>query len=77
MNIQLIYDDVFFSIQLMISWQSQLTPVQMQNVASYILTMQGTTPANPKEPQGELYVPPADDQGAGEDVEEAQAISMN
>ncbi len=36
----------------MISWQSQLRPAEMQKVASYILTMRGTNPANPKEPQG-------------------------
>jgi cytochrome c oxidase cbb3-type subunit 3 len=65
----------------MISWQSQLTPSQMQNVGSYILTLQGTTPANPKEPQGELYVPAAEEsvegaEGAEEGAEEAQAISM-
>ena len=40
----------------MISWRNQLTPVQMQNVASYIKTLVGTNPPNPKEPQGELYV---------------------
>ena len=39
----------------MIPWQDQLSPEQMQQVSSYILTMQGSTPANPKEPQGELY----------------------
>ena len=39
----------------MISWKSKLTPQQMQRVSSYILSMQGSTPANPKEPQGELY----------------------
>jgi cytochrome c oxidase cbb3-type subunit 3 len=47
----------------MISWESQLRPVQMAQVSSYIQTLQGTTPANPKEPQGELYSPeeaPAD-----------------
>lgn len=37
----------------MISWKSQLSPLQMQQVASYILSMQGTEPANPKEPQGD------------------------
>lgn len=42
----------------MISWAPLLSPEQMQNVASYVLTQfPGTTPANPKEPQGELYVP--------------------
>lgn len=41
----------------MISWESQLRPVQMAQVSSYIQTLQGTTPANPKEPQGDLYAP--------------------
>lgn len=46
----------------MIPWQDQLSPEQMQQVSSYILTMKGTTPAIPKEPQGELYIPtPKDD----------------
>lgn len=39
----------------MISWQSQLKPADMQKVASYILTMQGTNPPNPKAPQGEIW----------------------
>lgn len=42
----------------MISWESQLSPSDMRDVASYILvSLQGTTPANPKAPEGELYVP--------------------
>jgi cytochrome c oxidase cbb3-type subunit III len=41
----------------MISWKNQLSPAQMQDVASYILTFQGTSPANPKAPEGELYIP--------------------
>lgn len=40
----------------MISWENQLTPLEIQNVASYIVSLKGTTPATPKEPQGELYV---------------------
>jgi len=39
----------------MISWQSQLSPSDMQKVASYILTLEGTNPPNPKEPQGEIW----------------------
>ena len=39
----------------MISWQAQLDPTQMQEVASYILTLRGTNPANQKAPEGELY----------------------
>lgn len=41
----------------MIPWQDQLSPEQMQQVSSYILTLVGNTPLNPKEPQGELYEP--------------------
>ena len=41
----------------MIPWQDQLSPVQIQQVSSYILTMTGNTPLNPKEPQGEKYEP--------------------
>lgn len=41
----------------MIPWQDQLSPEQMQQVSSYVLTLQGTTPANPKEPQGEKFTP--------------------
>ncbi len=42
----------------MTPWQDQLKPTEMQQVASYILAeLQGSTPAEPKAPQGELYVP--------------------
>lgn len=39
----------------MIPWQAQLTPVQMQDLASYVITLEGTDPPNAKEPQGEPY----------------------
>jgi cytochrome c oxidase cbb3-type subunit 3 len=38
----------------MISWKDQLTPEQIQQVSSFIISMQGTNPPNPKEPQGEV-----------------------
>lgn len=54
----------------MISWKSQLRAGDMQRVASYILTLVGTTPAAPKAPEGDLYepeetapAPPAEDGG--------------
>jgi cytochrome c oxidase cbb3-type subunit 3 len=40
----------------MISWQSQLSPKQIQQVASYVLTLKGTNPAGPKEPQGDKWM---------------------
>lgn len=39
----------------MISWQTQLNPLQMQEVSSYVLSLQGTTPAAPKQPEGEIW----------------------
>ncbi|NND94166.1 MAG: c-type cytochrome [Flavobacteriales bacterium] len=38
----------------MTSWKEKLTPVEIQEVASYLRTLHGTTPAVAKEPQGEL-----------------------
>ena len=40
----------------MISWQTQLNPKQMNQVASYVLTFQGTKPAAPKAPEGTVWV---------------------
>ncbi|HVW14414.1 MAG TPA: cbb3-type cytochrome c oxidase N-terminal domain-containing protein [Mucilaginibacter sp.] len=34
------------------TWESQLTPVQISDVANYVKSIHGTNPANPKEPQG-------------------------
>ena len=39
----------------MISWKGQLTPKQIQQLASYILTLKGSNPVGPKEPQGEIW----------------------
>jgi cytochrome c oxidase cbb3-type subunit 3 len=39
----------------MVPWEDQLSPAEIQNVSSYILTLGGTAPANPKDPQGEVY----------------------
>lgn len=39
----------------MISWQSQLDPSKMRAVASYVITLHGTKPASPKEPQGTIW----------------------
>jgi cytochrome c oxidase cbb3-type subunit III len=38
----------------MIPWQAQLSPSQIQEVSSYILTLKGTNPPNQKAPQGDL-----------------------
>lgn len=40
----------------MIAWQTMLTPKQMQEVSSYILTLQGTNPPTGKPPEGSIWV---------------------
>lgn len=41
------------------SWKNTYSPQEMQNIASFILSLKGTKPAGGKEPQGTLYVPDA------------------
>lgn len=38
----------------MLSWRGELSPHQILQVASYVLSLHGTNPPNPKAPQGEL-----------------------
>ena len=46
------------------SWQQELSPVMMAQVASFITTLKGTTPASPKAPEGkpetETNIQPSD-----------------
>ena len=68
----------------MIPWEDQLTPPQMQQVASYILSLQGTNPPNPKDPQGDVWVEegaateeaPAEEAPADSTVAEGQEMAM-
>ncbi len=39
------------------AWKNELLPLQMQEVSSYILSLQGSNPPNQKEAQGERYLP--------------------
>lgn len=39
----------------MIAWKSSLTSVEMQQISSYIISLQGTTPAAPKDPEGDIW----------------------
>jgi len=58
--------DVFKSIKYgwpdkgMRSWKDDLSPMQMAQLASFVRSLQGSNPANPKEAQGELYAESAD-----------------
>lgn len=42
----------------MVAWKQSLKPVEMAQVASYILTLGGTTPANPKAAEGDIWIDP-------------------
>lgn len=55
----------------MISWKSQLRAKEMHELASYVISLQGTNPPNQKEPQGERYQ--AEDQ---QSVDTTQSIGM-
>lgn len=41
----------------MVSWKNDFSPSELQQVASYVLSLKGTTPADPKEPEGEVWEP--------------------
>jgi cytochrome c oxidase cbb3-type subunit 3 len=43
----------------MISWKGTLKPKEMQKVASYVLSLHGSNPKDPKAPEGEVWVDPA------------------
>lgn len=38
----------------MVAWKGTLNPKQIQQVASYVISLQGTTPTSPKAPQGDI-----------------------
>ncbi|WP_394750920.1 cbb3-type cytochrome c oxidase N-terminal domain-containing protein [Spongiimicrobium salis] len=52
----------------MISWKSELKPGQMAQVASYILSLQGTSPLEPKAAEGDLWVDPNQPDSPTEEV---------
>lgn len=42
----------------MIAWKASLKPVEMAQVGSYLLTFQGKIAANPKAPEGDIWIDP-------------------
>jgi cytochrome c oxidase cbb3-type subunit 3 len=41
----------------MVAWDGQIPPDKMRSVASYVLSLQGTKPANPQPPKGDKMEP--------------------
>ncbi|WP_306352251.1 cbb3-type cytochrome c oxidase N-terminal domain-containing protein [Flavobacterium sp. '19STA2R22 D10 B1'] len=54
----------------MVSWKGILKPSEIQQVASYILSLQGTNPPDAKEAQGDVWV----DEAANTDKKEENAV---
>ncbi len=42
----------------MVAWKTNLKPSEIAQVSSYVLSLHGTTPANPKDPEGEIWMDP-------------------
>lgn len=64
----------------MVAWKNSLKPVEMAQVASYLLQFQGTTPANPKAPEGEIWVDPdapQEETPAEQEKDSTAAVVMN
>ncbi len=60
----------------MAPWKDKFSGGDIQSIASYVLSLQGTKPANPKQPEGNLYDPKA--VPAGKDSSAAaKPIGMN
>jgi cytochrome c oxidase cbb3-type subunit 3 len=51
----------------MITWMNQMNPKLMQQVASYVISLQGTNPPGAKAPEGNIYKETGDSLKAGSD----------
>ena len=40
----------------MVAWKGTLKPSEIQLVASYVLSLKGSNPKDPKEPEGDVWV---------------------
>lgn len=45
----------------MVAWKGTLKPTEIQQVASYVLSLQGSNPKDPKAPDGDVWVDPTSD----------------
>ncbi|WP_422350122.1 cbb3-type cytochrome c oxidase N-terminal domain-containing protein [Flagellimonas sp.] len=67
----------------MVAWKQSLKPAEMAQVASYVLTMGGTTPANPKAPEGDVWIDPdapapaETEEAPNEQVSDSTDVAMN
>ena len=45
----------------MIAWKNQMSPLHMQQLTSYIMSLAGTNPPNQKKAEGKIYIPESGD----------------
>jgi len=57
----------------MISWKTDLKPVEMAQVASFVLSLQGTNPAGAKAPEGDIWI---DENAPASDIETAIDVQV-
>lgn len=64
----------------MIAWKQNLKPAEIAQVASYVLTLGGTTPANPKAPEGDIWVDPdapqSSEPASGQQVSDTTEVAV-
>jgi len=64
----------------MVAWKQTLKPVEIAQVSSYLLTFQGTTPANPKAPEGDIWVDenaPVKEEAPVEQATDSVTVAIN
>ena len=64
----------------MVAWKQTLKPVEIAQVSSYLLTFQGTTPANPKEAEGDIWVDenaPKQEEAPVEQATDSLTVAIN
>jgi cytochrome c oxidase cbb3-type subunit 3 len=63
------------------SWQAQFSPKQIQQISSFVKSLHGTNPSNPKAPQGDLYQEGGKEQPATDSIgapkKEEKAVAVN
>lgn len=59
----------------MIAWMNQFNPKMMQQVSSYVLSLQGTKPVNGKPPEGDLYKESTDSSNVKSDTSKVKKDS--
>lgn len=61
----------------MVAWKGTLKPSEIQQVASYVLSLQGSNPKDPKPAEGEIWVDENAPKAADTKTEEAKTVAQN